>query len=77
MAGRVTATGAGYFYIDDGAACDDGSGMVGVRVLSGSFTVPPIGSRIAVTAISSTYSYGGNLSRALLLPSQENVQILK
>ena len=74
--GRVTAFGPDYFYIDDGAECDDGSGLIGVRVICGSLTRPDVSQRVVVTGISSTYFDRGSMFRALVLPSQEDLQIL-
>ena len=76
VAGRVTDVGTDYFYLDDGADCDDGSGAIGVRVLCGSFSKPAVGHHVIVTAVSSTYFDRGNMFRALIMPSQEDLQIL-
>ena len=76
VCGRVTSVGPDYFYIDDGSACDDGSGMIGVRVISGSLTRPDVGRYVVVTAISSTYFDQGNTFRALILPGQDRLQVL-
>ncbi len=56
--GRVTSSGSGYFYIDDGSACEDDSGHAGVKVLG---TVPvgvgedPVGKYVWVTGVSSCF----------------------
>lgn len=71
VAGAVTAAGATYFYLDDGGMCDDGSGAVGVRVICGSASKPPVGSRVVVTGVSSTYYERGNLWKALLMTGIE------
>jgi hypothetical protein len=76
VAGTVTATGSGFFYIDDGARCSDGSGYTGVKVLSGSFTRPALGSRVTLTAISSSYYDRGQLWRALVMPTQDSVRVI-
>lgn len=54
--GRVTYTGSGFFYIDDGSGADDNSGHAGVKVLGTVPTPPgidPIGKIVIVTGISS------------------------
>ena len=76
VAGRVTDVGQDYFYVDDGAGCDDGSGSIGVRVFCGSFSKPAVDQHVIVTAVSSTYSDRGNVFKALVVPSQEDLQIL-
>ncbi len=74
IAGTVTSVGSGYFYVDDGSGCDDGSGAIGVRVISGSFSKPNPGARVKVTGVSSVYFERGGLWRAIVLPSQSNWQ---
>ncbi|MCE5198672.1 S8 family serine peptidase, partial [bacterium] len=51
--GKVTAVGWTYFYIDDGCHLEDGSGMSGLRIATGSFNKPIKGSYVRVTGISS------------------------
>jgi len=77
VVGKVTAVGADSFYIDDGGACDDGSGYKGVKVLCGCLQVPTLGSRVTLTAVSSTYYDRGNLWRALVLPGQSSLQVIE
>ncbi|MCL5104847.1 MAG: S8 family serine peptidase [Armatimonadetes bacterium] len=48
--GRVTATGWTYMYIDDGANLHDGSGLTGLKIITGNFTKPSTG-RVRVTGI--------------------------
>jgi hypothetical protein len=76
VTGVVTSVGSDYLYIDDGCHCDDGSGNVGVRVLSETFTQPAVGKYIVLTAVSSTYYSNGKLLRALVLPSEDSIQIV-
>ncbi|MHB9035071.1 MAG: C25 family cysteine peptidase [Armatimonadota bacterium] len=76
VAGKVTYVGADYFYVDDGGRCDDGSGKIGVKVLSGTLTKPTVGKYVTLTAVSATYYSGGFLFRALILPAQDCLQIL-
>jgi hypothetical protein len=74
IAGRVTAQGADYFYVDDGCACDDGSGDLGVRVICGSIAKPAAGSFVVVTGVSSTYYERGHLWRALVATSAGDIR---
>ena len=68
--GRVTFadTNAGYFYMDDGSALDDGSMHMGVKALG---TVPvqqgqdPVGKYVKVTGISSCYKPGSDMLRLI------------
>ncbi len=76
VSGAVTAVGGDYFYVDDGGRCDDGSGMIGVKVFCGDSVKPAVGTRVALTCVSSTYYDRGQLWRALVLPAQEDLQIL-
>ena len=77
ITGKVTAAGPDYFYLDDGSACDDGSGLTGVRVICPSYwggisnpapVVPAIGACVVVTGVSSTYFDRGSIWRAVVLP---------
>lgn len=72
-AGRVTAQGADYFYIDDGSGCSDGSGNVGIRVICGSITKPSVNTWVMVTGISSTYYDRGRTWRALVAPTASHI----
>lgn len=76
VCGTVTSSGTGWFYIDDGNRCDDGSGTIGVKVLCPGLTAPATGQYVFVNAISSTYFDGDNLFRALALPDQNSLQPL-
>ena len=76
VCGRVTLSGTGWFYIDDGSRCYDGSGTVGVKVLCPGLTAPDAGQYVLMNAISSTYFDGDNLFRALVLPDQDSLQPL-
>lgn len=51
--GRVTATGWTYFYLDDGRARLDGSGLTGLKIITDQLTMPAKGSYVRVTGISS------------------------
>ncbi len=77
VAGTVTAVGADHFYLDDGSGCDDGSGYSGVRVLCGAFAKPVAGSVVVVTGVSSTWFDGQNAFRALVVPTQAQIRVLR
>lgn len=74
--GRVTAIGDGYFYVDDGCACDDGSGYTGIRVISSGFQQPLPNQYVVLTAVSSTYFDRGSLFRALVLPNSDCIRTI-
>lgn len=73
VCGKVTASGQGWFYIDDGCRCNDGTGNVGVKVLCPGTTAPSTDEFVAITAVSSTYIDWDNLFRALVLPDQDSL----
>jgi len=74
LAGRVTANGTGYFYLDDGSAWDDfetpdaALGMPsGLRIaLPDNTTAPSVGSFVVVTGISSYYRSSDSLVYRML-----------
>ena len=76
VSGRVGATGTGWFYIDDGSKCNDGSGVVGVKVLCPGTTPPAQGDYVLLNAISSACFDRGWLWRALVLPSSADMMIV-
>lgn len=61
--GAVTYKGVGYFYMDDGSGCDDGSGHLGVKVMTYGAVVPDVGDNVNFRGIASCYKSGGNLHR--------------
>ncbi len=67
--GWVRAVGPDYFYIDDGSAAMDNSGIPGVKVLCSSAQVPHADSYVLVSGISSCYSDGGDVYRLMRLTS--------
>lgn len=73
VAGKVTAVGADYFYLDDGCRCDDDSGNFGVRVICGSIAKPVVGEMLVLTGISSSYYERGQTWRAIVLPSASSI----
>ncbi len=76
VCGRVTAAGADWFYIDDGSACNDGSGNVGVKVFCPGITPPATNEFLILDGISSTYFDRGSLFRALALSDETHLQRL-
>lgn len=71
--GRVTFAGAGFFYVDDGSALDDGSGHVGVKVSAPGLSFPSTG-LVKVTGISSCEANtSGQIVRLLRARMQEDI----
>ena len=70
--GEVTAQGSGYFYIDDGAGLEDGSGRVGVMVDAAGL-VNPAETYAMVTGISTLRLVGGKSVRALRSRVQSDI----
>jgi len=73
IAGKVTAHGTDWFYLDDGCGLSDGSGYTGIRVLCGSLTKPGIGSYVTVTGPSSTYYERSHAWRAIVATSASSI----
>jgi hypothetical protein len=63
--GKVTSTGDGYYYIDDGSNVNDGSGSIGVRLEGVISYVPDVGDYVAVNGISGLETISGNLARVV------------
>lgn len=76
ICGKVTASGIGWFYVDDGSNIMDGSGCVGVYVECPGVTPPAAGSMVAVTGISSCDRYLGQIANTLLPRGQDDVVIV-
>jgi len=77
--GRVVSTSAyDYFYIDDGSNRDDGTGLIGLKVNSGSLTKPARDSFVRVTGISSIERpFGPNYSLPVLrVRKQGDIRVL-
>lgn len=72
--GRVVSTfGWTYFYIDDGSALFDGSGLPGLKVVCGSMTKPAKGSYVRVTGIVSVEKpVGTSLSIPVIRPRRQS-----
>jgi hypothetical protein len=64
--GRVTYSGTGYCYINDGSNLDDGSGNLGVKVDTTALgSTPVLDAYVVVTGISSVELSGGNAIRVI------------
>ncbi len=64
--GRVTYSGTGYCYINDGSLLNDGSGYVGVKVDTTRFTTPPeLNDYVKITGISAVEMLGGDAIRLI------------
>ncbi len=74
--GKVTGTGANYFYLDDGSALDDGSGCLGVKVLAEGLSIPGEGACVTVTGISSCFKDGDDLHRLVRVRDQADIAVL-
>ncbi len=85
VTGKVTWTGQGCFYLDDGSEIDDfeqpdvTNGMPpGVKVaLPDGAVLPDVGSYVSVTAISSCNGSGSNAMRVLRVWRSDDVEIVK
>lgn len=75
IAGWVTFVGDGYFYVDDGAECNDGSGHVGVRVICPDASAPKPEARtmVRLDGMVSTYRERSNNWRAIYLADAASV----
>ncbi|MGB9587436.1 MAG: fibronectin type III domain-containing protein [Armatimonadota bacterium] len=71
-AGRVTARGTDYFYLDDGSAIEDGSGNVGIRVDTAGLA-NPTQSFVLVTGISTIRTIAGHPVRTLRPRTQADI----
>lgn len=74
--GLVTESGTGWFYIDDGCRCNDGTGNVGVRVVCPNIAPPSKGDYVLLNAISTTYVDAGSIFRSLLLYNKADLQTI-
>lgn len=71
-AGRITASGTGYFYLDDGSGVEDGSGNVGVRVDTTGLA-NPTGDYAIVTGISTLRTVAGHGVRTIRPRAQSDI----
>lgn len=76
--GRVSAIGFDWFYIDDGAGLDDGTGNTGVYVFCGPLIRPGLNKMVRITGISSCdIPQGSTVARRVLRPrKQSDIQVL-
>lgn len=67
LAGRVTYVDANrtYYYLDDGAGLNDGSGHKGVRVTLEGQPAPEVGTDVMVTGVCYTQIIGGRAARRI------------
>ncbi len=72
--GLVTATGDGWFTVDDGCAVSDGEGNTGVRVLDSGGA--PLGKFVRVTGIVSVHQTGGASYAAVRTRSSADVTVV-
>jgi len=71
--GKVTAVGTGWFYIDDGSKCSDGTGITGIKVISTANPAP--GSFVTVTGICSSEKVGTKFSPVIRTRRASDVQL--
>lgn len=73
-AGKVSAGGTNYFYIDDGSLGNDPSGVSKLKVYSGTITQPVVGKHVSLTGWSCTENDGGVIRRMLILRSSSDIK---
>jgi len=73
--GRVTYSGSGYFYIDDGSGARDDSGYRGVKIHSSGLTSPPEDSYVRVTGISCCFKSGDVIYRLVRVRNQSDIVV--
>lgn len=76
VTGRVTGWGTLSFFVDDGIGLRDHAGQTGIRVNSGAFTRPPVGSMVRVSGVSSMEPVSGKRVRLLRPARAEDIQVL-
>lgn len=76
VTGRVTGLSTLSFFVDDGAGLREHTGRTGIKVNSGAFTRPPVGSIVRVSGVSSMESVLGKRLRLLRPARSEDIQIL-
>ncbi len=77
VAGKVTAVGDGFFYLDDGSGCTDSSTFPGVRVICAQDVSVSDGQYVVIDAVSSTYYDGDTTWRALVLPDRQSLKAIR
>jgi len=70
--GKVTATGSGYFYVDDGSNLSDGSGSTGVCIEGVITYMPDIDDYVAATGISGLKTVSSNPARVVRVASSSD-----
>lgn len=73
--GRVTSSGSGYVYVDDGSGLHDGSGGVGVRVVLNGVAAPSVNQYVGLTGISGIENIAGRNARVLLVADADDVTV--
>ena len=74
--GRVTFSGAGVFYLDDGSMLQDGSGHPGVRIVAPGLLLPEAGALVRATGVMSCYGNGGARQRLVRPRTQADIEVL-
>lgn len=74
--GRVTWSGDGEFYVDDGCGMKDASEHIGLRVCAPGVMAPESGTFVRITGVVSCYKIDGVLYRRLLVSDQSDVVVL-
>ena len=75
LCGKVTAIGDGFFYLDDGSGCSDGSASPGVRVICPETLSLTVDQYILIDAVSSTYFDGTTTWRAVVMPDRQGLRL--
>lgn len=79
VCGKVSVAGDGWFYVDDGSGYDDTetADPPGLRVsVPSGIDIPPVGSNIIVSGISSVYLAEGNLLRLLRVRIPDDIKLV-
>lgn len=71
--GTVSASGSGWFYVDDGSCVSDGSGKIGIKIISS--TIPAIGEKVAVTGVSSAESSDSGVIPVVRARASSDIQV--
>lgn len=77
--GKVTDTGNGFFYIDDGSGSRDGTQYKGIRIIAlpGAGSIPEKNTWVSVTGISTWFDAQGYYFPAVLLRDSSDITVLK
>ncbi|GEM_PF-2128330 len=74
--GRVTETGAGHFYVDDGSGIKDGTGATGLRILCDGLTPPAWNKHVRVTGISTLFPHADTWLPCVRLRDSSDLVVL-